>query len=320
VSRAPEGLHAMGMLGGAYHIGQPFSSMRRSQRESPGSGRLSHTIDAVRSPPTHQSLEPPNAMQHDGAGLIGQHAALPDVSAPASRVGSGSDVLSTDAPQPATRSERIRERMSHPRSSGHATTIDAKPSSIARADGAQWHSLVRRCRCLLRSPPSKVYCRAMLKRGDAAPAFSAPTTGGPIVSLSSLRGKIVVLYFYRRAITRNCTVETKGFRDNYEELRALGAEVVGVSPDEMGTQCSFARELGVTFPLIADSDRAICRSYDVQFAFLPLVHRVTYVIDRDGVVAGVFNHEFQVLKHLDEVLRFVHEMARPPSRRKGAGA
>jgi thioredoxin-dependent peroxiredoxin len=150
----------------------------------------------------------------------------------------------------------------------------------------------------------------MLQRGAVAPDFSAPTAGGPTVSLSSLRGKIVVLYFFRRAFTRNCTVETKGFRDNYAELRALGAEVVGVSPDEMATQCEFARELTVTFPLIPDTDRAISRRYDVMFAFLPLVHRVTYVIGPDGVIAGVFNHEFQVLKHLDEVLKFVRDLSR----------
>jgi thioredoxin-dependent peroxiredoxin len=150
----------------------------------------------------------------------------------------------------------------------------------------------------------------MLKRGERAPAFSAPTAGGPILSLASLQGKIVVLYFFRKAFTRNCTVETKGFRDNYEELKVLGAEVVGVSPDDMGTQCGFARELGVTFPMIADSDRSISRSYDVMFSFLPLVHRVTYVIDGEGVIAGVFNHEFQVLRHLDEVLQFVRTLSR----------
>lgn len=152
----------------------------------------------------------------------------------------------------------------------------------------------------------------MLSRGAVAPAFAAPTAGGPTVSLSSLRGKIVVLYFFRRAFTRNCTVETKGFRDNYADLRVLGAEVIGVSPDEMGTQCAFARELGVTFPLIPDTDRVISRSYDVKFPFLPLIHRVTYVIDPNGVIAGVFNHEFQVLKHLDEVFRFVRELSRKP--------
>jgi peroxiredoxin len=149
----------------------------------------------------------------------------------------------------------------------------------------------------------------MLKVGAAAPVFMAHSAGGPVVSLASLRGQIVVLYFFRKAFTRNCTVETKGFRDNYDELRALGAEVVGVSTDPVPTQCKFATTLAVKFPLIADEDRTISRAYDVFFLLLPVVHRVTYVVDRRGIIAAVFNHEFQVMRHLDEVLRFVRDLA-----------
>jgi peroxiredoxin Q/BCP len=149
----------------------------------------------------------------------------------------------------------------------------------------------------------------MLEAGAQAPAFSAPSAGGPVISLESLRGRIVVLYFFRKAFTRNCTVETKGFRDNYDELNALGAEVVGVSTDDVPTQCAFAETLGVKFPMIADRDRTISWAYNVFFPLLPIVHRVTYVIDRQGKIAGVFNHEFQVVRHLDEVLRFVRDLA-----------
>jgi len=149
----------------------------------------------------------------------------------------------------------------------------------------------------------------MLAAGTVAPEFSAAATNGTTVSLASLRGTLVVLYFFRKAFTRNCTVETKGFRDNYDDLRALGAEVIGVSSDAFPTQCEFAKAHGVSFPMIADPDRAISRAYDVLFMLLPLAHRVTYVIDRKGVIAGVFNHEFAVVKHLDEVLRFVRGMS-----------
>jgi peroxiredoxin Q/BCP len=128
---------------------------------------------------------------------------------------------------------------------------------------------------------------------------------GQRVSLESLRGQIVVLYFFRKAFTRNCTVETKGFRDNYDDLTALGAEVIGVSLDDAPTQCSFAESLGVKFPMIADRSRELAHAYEVFFALLPLVHRVTYVIGRDGIIAGVFNHELQVVKHLDQVMQFV---------------
>lgn len=156
----------------------------------------------------------------------------------------------------------------------------------------------------------------MLAVGRKAPSFSGKTTAGVTLSLDELRGRIVVLYFFRKAFTPNCTVETKGFRDNYDDLRELGAEVVGVSSDDMPTQCEFAAVHGVKFPMIADPDRALARRYDVLFMFLPVSHRVTYVIDRSGTIAGVFNHEFAVSKHLDEVLRFVHKLAAPPSTRR----
>jgi peroxiredoxin len=151
----------------------------------------------------------------------------------------------------------------------------------------------------------------MLRVGQAAPHFEAMTTSGERLSLLSLRGKIVVLYFFRRAFTRNCTVETKGFRDNYEELVALGSEVVGISCDEHATQCRFAETHGIGFPMIADTDRSISTAYRTFFSLLPMIsHRVTYVVDRQGTIAGVFNHEFQVVKHLDEVTTFVRELAK----------
>ena len=150
----------------------------------------------------------------------------------------------------------------------------------------------------------------MLTSGIVAPSFHSLDASGHPVALDELRGKIVVLYFFRRAFTRNCTVETKGFRDNYPELRALGAEVIGVSCDALAVQCRFARTHQVQFPMIADTDRNISTAYRTFFTLLPRIsHRVTYVIDRDGTIAGVFNHEFQVSKHLDEVLAFVRELA-----------
>lgn len=157
--------------------------------------------------------------------------------------------------------------------------------------------------------PSR-YHRRVLKVGTPAPQFLGRTTRGGSISLRELHDRIVVLYFFRKAFTRNCTVETKGFRDNHPELVAIGAEVVGVSCDDMPTQCRFAEAHGVGFPMIADDDRTISRAYDVFFPVLPLAHRVTYVIDRQGVIAGVFNHEFAVTRHLDEVVRFVRTLAR----------
>lgn len=156
----------------------------------------------------------------------------------------------------------------------------------------------------------------MLSIGQPAPAFAVKTTRGTSLSLESLRGRVVVLYFFRKAFTPNCTVETKGFRDNYDDLRALGAEVIGVSADDLPTQCEFAEVHGVKFPMVSDPERALARLYDVLFMFLPVSHRVTYVIDRTGTIAGVFNHEFAVVKHLDEVVRFVNKLAGAPTTRR----
>src|SRR5882724_415842 len=139
----------------------------------------------------------------------------------------------------------------------------------------------------------------MLKVGDEAPDFAAETTDGRHLHLADLRGRAVIIYFFPRAFTAGCTVETNRFRDNYDELQALGAEVIGISPDEHEKQCRFAASMRTTFPLIGDATQAISQSYDVLGRILPGNKRVTYVIDEAGRVAAVFHHEPQVTRHLD---------------------
>ena len=150
----------------------------------------------------------------------------------------------------------------------------------------------------------------MLAPGDPAPSFQGTSHDGRQVSLASLRGRIVVVYFFPKAFTAGCTVETKGFRDNYPELRELGAEVVGVSTDSLATQCEFAKAHSVSFPMIGDADKDIARGFAVLWPLVGVAKRVTFVIDEAGVIRHVFRHEFQVSKHLDDVLRAVREMKR----------
>jgi peroxiredoxin len=156
----------------------------------------------------------------------------------------------------------------------------------------------------------------VLKAGDIAPDFAAAATDGRRVRLADLRGRPVVLYFFPKAFTPNCTTETIRFRDNYPELRELGAEVLGVSTDGLDTQCRFATRHQVTFPLIGDADRRICRDYGVLWALIPLAKRVTFVIDENGVIERVLHHEFQVSKHLDGVVQQLEQRvpARPARR------
>jgi peroxiredoxin len=153
----------------------------------------------------------------------------------------------------------------------------------------------------------------MLKVGEVAPAFSERTSDGRVVTLPALLGKPVILYFFPKAFTHGCTVETKGFRDNYEDLRELGFEVIGISTDSPEEQCRFAQQLGVAYPMIGDRQGHVARAYGVLWPIIPLARRITYVLDERHVVAGVFHHEFQVSRHLDEVLRFCKQWpSRPP--------
>lgn len=141
----------------------------------------------------------------------------------------------------------------------------------------------------------------MLKVGDPAPDFTATAQDGKAVKLSELRGKRVVMFFFPKAFTHGCTIETRQFRDAYSELAALGAEVLGVSVDSSEQQCEFASREGVPFPMIGDPSRGIGRSYDVLWPLLNVAQRVTYVIGPEGRVEAVFHHELLVGKHLQAV-------------------
>lgn len=148
----------------------------------------------------------------------------------------------------------------------------------------------------------------MLKVGDKVPDFSVETTAGQAFTLSEHRGKILVVYFFPKAFTPGCTRESKRFRDAYPDYKALDCEVLGVSVDDHATQCEFAESMRVTFPMAADKDKKLSRLFGVLWPILGIDRRVTFVVDGEGVVRGVFSHEFQILKHLDESLALVREL------------
>jgi peroxiredoxin Q/BCP len=97
-------------------------------------------------------------------------------------------------------------------------------------------------------------------------------------------------------------MEASRFRDAYPDIKASGAEVVGISVDDHRTQCDFARQVKVAFPMIGDADRSISGRYGVVWPVFQFDRRVTFVVDGAGFVRGVFHHEFQVARHLDETL------------------
>jgi peroxiredoxin Q/BCP len=138
-----------------------------------------------------------------------------------------------------------------------------------------------------------------------APEFVAEASPGGRISLADYRGKYLVLYFYPKSFTLFCTKETIRFRDAAAELRTLGAEVVGISPDPLDVQCKFAEHYQTTFPIVSDPDGQIARDYGVMFTVLPRIKRVSFIIDPRGQIAARFHHEVLWYKHIDDALDFL---------------
>jgi peroxiredoxin Q/BCP len=129
-----------------------------------------------------------------------------------------------------------------------------------------------------------------LEPGQTAPDFTLPDQNGETFTLSSLRGRKVVLYFYAEAFTPACTAQTCDFRDNLGVFQDAGYAVVGISRDTVATLARFAAEEHLTFPVLSDPDRRVHELYDAfgeKKLYGRLVNgvlRCTFVLDEDGVV------------------------------------
>lgn len=145
-----------------------------------------------------------------------------------------------------------------------------------------------------------------------APGFRAKSSLGREISLDEYLGKYVVLYFYPKSFTPGCTIETIGFRDATEELRALGAEIIGVSSDPLETQCRFAEHHGASFPIVSDEDLSIARAYDTLFPFIERNKRITFVIDPGGYLVARFHHELLFKKHITDAIAFLRAQRSAP--------
>ncbi|GAB3324994.1 peroxiredoxin [Hymenobacter humi] len=130
----------------------------------------------------------------------------------------------------------------------------------------------------------------MLQVGQTAPDFTLKTTTGETFRLSQLRGRHVVLYFYPKDDTPGCTAQACSFRDQYEDFKDLGAEVVGISSDSEKSHQKFTAKHNLPFQLLADENGEVRKLYEVPRAMLGLLPgRVTFVIDKNGVIQYIFN-------------------------------
>jgi peroxiredoxin Q/BCP len=146
-----------------------------------------------------------------------------------------------------------------------------------------------------------------LKEGDVAPEFTTATSGGGRLSLSDLRGKSVVLYFYPKDDTPGCTKEACAFRDHFAEFKRKGAVVLGVSTDPVKAHDKFVQKYKLPFTLLADEDRKIVDAYGVwgQKSFMGRKYlgtfRVTFLIGPDGVIRKIWP-SVKPEEHAEEVL------------------
>ena len=152
-----------------------------------------------------------------------------------------------------------------------------------------------------------------LEEGKAAPDFTLAADDGKKVSLKSLRGQPVVLYFYPRDDTPGCTKEACAFRDRKKELTKLGAHVLGVSTDDVASHVKFRDKYELNFPLLADVDHKVAEKYGAwreknMYGKKSMgIQRSTYLIDAEGQIKKIWKkvsvdgHDDQVLDELKKL-------------------
>jgi peroxiredoxin Q/BCP len=147
-----------------------------------------------------------------------------------------------------------------------------------------------------------------LQPGDVAPEFTLPDADGNPVSLSSFRGRRVIVYFYPAAMTPGCTKEAVGFRDSLGDLDESGVTVLGVSPDEPAKLAKFRDRDSLTFPLLADPETKVLQAYGaygekkLYGKTMIGVIRSTFIVDADGKIEKAF-YNVKATGHVERLLK-----------------
>ncbi|MEG4320853.1 MULTISPECIES: peroxiredoxin [unclassified Microcoleus] len=143
-----------------------------------------------------------------------------------------------------------------------------------------------------------------VKVGDTAPDFTLTSQTGASVSLKDFRGqKNVIVYFYPKDDTPGCTTQACAFRDSYEVFKDAGAEVIGISDDSQQSHDKFASKYQLPFTLLSDTGNKVRQLYGVPATLWIMPGRVTYVIDKQGVVKHIFDSMLDFKAHVAEALK-----------------
>jgi peroxiredoxin Q/BCP len=147
---------------------------------------------------------------------------------------------------------------------------------------------------------------AAIKVGDRVPDFSLPSQTGTTVNISDLIGKkSLVIYFYPKDDTPGCTAESCAFRDSYEVFTDAGAEVIGISGDSPQSHQQFAQKYNLPFTLLSDTDNRVRKLFGVPSTLFVLPGRVTYIIDKEGIVRHIFDSMLDFKAHVTESLNTI---------------
>jgi len=149
-----------------------------------------------------------------------------------------------------------------------------------------------------------------LKIGDKIPSFTLSDQDGNFFEVKSLlQKKALVIYFYPKDETPGCTKQACAFRDGYEDFKDAGAEVIGISSDSEASHMSFAKHHNLPFILLSDKAGELRTQFGVPddlFGLLP--GRVTFVVDKQGVIKLIFNSQMRIDKHIAEALRVLKDL------------
>lgn len=146
--------------------------------------------------------------------------------------------------------------------------------------------------------------------GDNCPRFTLKNQHDELINIEDLIGqKNLVIYFYPKDETPGCTKEACSFRDSYEEFKDLGCEVIGISTDSVSAHKAFAEKHRLTFILLADTKKEVRKAFNVPSNLFGLIPgRVTYIVDKKGLIRGIYNSQTDPVGHINKSIETVKNL------------
>jgi len=149
-----------------------------------------------------------------------------------------------------------------------------------------------------------------LSVGAHAPDFTLPSSQGGTLSLNKdLKGQWVALFFYPKNFTSVCTAEACQFRDVYQDLKAKGVQVVGISHDGLESHGKFKAKYNIPYPLLSDVQGIVSKAYQARIPILGIPGRVTYLLRPDHTIALVIDNLFSAQTHIETLVAFMETKA-----------